>query len=44
MNTSLADFDTPSLLLTLLCTIPNVEKARSTSEPDATDRSKRLIN
>ena len=46
MNTSLAAFATPSLLMlcSLLCTRPNVEKARSTSELDATEHSKHLIN
>jgi len=46
MNTSLAAFATPSLLMlcSLLCTRLNVEKARSASELDATEHSKHLIN
>ena len=44
MNTSLAVFATPSLLHSLMCTRPNVEKVRSTSELDATEHSKHLIN
>jgi len=44
MNTSLAAFANPSLLRSLLCTRPNVEKARSTLERDTTEHSKHLIN
>ena len=44
MNTRLATFAIPSLLRSLLCTRPYVEKVRSTSELDATEHSKHLIN